>query len=125
MPRRVCLRVTIPVILEERSQVIGADIRCTQDVPASQHLALGEEVARTLGESSGVLLANHGAVACGRTVDKAVFAAQVGERIAQMYLLARAAATPIPFPQAFADSERERWLYRYGSAADHAIAEGA
>ena len=62
-----CLHVTIPVIVEEQSQVVGDEIRCTNYVPAGQHEALGEEVARALGASNGVLLANHGVVACGST----------------------------------------------------------
>lgn len=115
------LHETIPVIIEEQSQVIGAEIRCTRYIPAGQHLALGEEVARTLGESNGVLLANHGAVACGRTVEEAVLAAQVVERVAQMVLLTRAIIAPIPIPPEYVLSERERWLYKYGTAADRAI----
>src|SRR5205807_5633115 len=50
-----CLHQTVPVIVEEQSQVVGAEIRCTQYVPAGQHKKLGEEVARTLGDSNGVL----------------------------------------------------------------------
>jgi L-fuculose-phosphate aldolase len=113
-----CLHETIPVIVEEQSQVIGDAIRCTHYVPAGQHQALGEEVARTLGASNAVLLANHGVVACGRSVDDALFAAQVAERVAHMRLLTGGAAIPIP-PE-HVRSERERWLYKYGTAADHA-----
>jgi L-ribulose-5-phosphate 4-epimerase len=116
-----CLHETIPVIVEEQSQVIGAEIRCSQYVPAGQHHALGVESARALGASNGVLLANHGVVACGRTIDEAVFTAQIVERIAQMYLLTRAVGAPVPIPQEYVDSERERWLYKYGTAADRAI----
>lgn len=115
-----CLQETIPVIVEEQSQVIGAEIRCTRYVPAGQHLTLGEEVAGTIGDSNGVLLANHGVVACGRTIAEAVFAAQIVERIAQMYVLTRALGTPVPIPPEFVVSERERWLYKYGTAADGA-----
>ena len=115
-----CLHETIPVIVEEQSQVIGAEIRCTRYIPAGQHHALGVEAASVLGESNGVLLANHGVIACGRTIDEAVFAAQVVERIAQMYLLARAVGTPVPIPPEYVASERDRWLYKYGTAADKA-----
>lgn len=116
-----CVHGTIPVIVEEQSQVIGAEIRCTRYVPAGQHLALGMEAAGTLGNSNAVLLANHGVVACGRSIDEAVFTAQVAERVAHMYLLTRAVGMPVPIPQEFVDSERERWLYKYGTAADRAI----
>lgn len=115
-----CVHDTIPVIVEEQSQVVGAEIRCTRYVPAGQHLALGEEVARTIGESNGVLLANHGVVACGRTVDEALFVAQVVERVAYMRLMTSAIGGAVPIPPEYVRSERERWLYKYGTASDHA-----
>jgi L-fuculose-phosphate aldolase len=114
------LRRTIPVIVEEQSQVIGGEIGCTTYTPAGQHLALGEEVARALGDGNGVLLANHGAVACGRTIDEAIFAAQIVERAAHMALLAGALGGPTFIPPEYVRSERERWLYKYGTASDHA-----
>jgi L-ribulose-5-phosphate 4-epimerase len=111
---------SIPVIVEEQSQVIGGDIDCTKYTPAGQHLALGEEVARALGASNGVLLANHGAIACGRNIEEALFAAQIVERAAHMALLAGALGGPTSIPPEFVQSERERWLYKYGTASDHA-----
>ncbi len=118
-----CLHETIPVIVEEQSQVIGAEIACAEYVPAGQHLALGEAVAKALGKSNAVLLANHGVVACGRTVDEALFAAQVAERVAQMFLLTRAAGSPVPIPQEHVESERYRFQYKYGTAADGTVAQ--
>jgi L-fuculose-phosphate aldolase len=112
-----CLHVTLPVIVEEQSQVVGDEIRCTNYVPAGQHEKLGEEVARALGNNNGVLLANHGVVACGRTIDEALFVTQVVERVAHMRLLTGGAA--IPIPSEYVRSERDRWLYKYGTAADH------
>lgn len=116
-----CLHESIPVIVEEQSQVIGDVIACTQYVPAGQHERLGEEVARTLGASCGVLLANHGAVACGRSVEEAVFACQIIERVAQMYLLTKAVSAPVPIPVEYVRNERDRWLYKYGTAADQEV----
>ncbi|MCC6613170.1 MAG: class II aldolase/adducin family protein [Anaerolineae bacterium] len=118
-----CLHETIPVIVEEQSQVIGAEIACSEYVPAGQHLALGQVVAKALGGSNGVLLANHGSVACGRDVADALFAAQVLERVAQMYLLTRAAGSPVPIPDEHVRSERDRWLYKYGTMADGTVAQ--
>ena len=116
-----CLHETIPVIVEEQSQVIGDAIRCTNYVPAGQHLKLGEEVAQALGASNGVLLANHGVVACGRTLDEALFVTQVVERVCHMWLMTRPGA--IPIPDEYVRSERERWLYKYGTAADNTAAK--
>ncbi len=116
-----CLHTTIPVIVEEQSQVIGDAIRCTHYIPAGQHLALGEEVARTLQASNAALLANHGGVSCGRTLAEAQFATHISERICQMWLLTSAVSAvggPVPIPDEHVKSERERWLYKYGTAAD-------
>jgi L-fuculose-phosphate aldolase len=114
-----CTQRTIPVIVEEQSQVIGAEIGCTRYVPAGQHLALGEEVARALGNSNAILLANHGVVVCGRSLADALFAAQIAERVAHMFVLGAALGGARVIPPEAVASERERWLYKYGTAADH------
>jgi len=85
-----CRHETVPVIVEEQSQVVGDAIRCAPYVPAGQHEKLDHAVADTIGASNGVMLANHGVVACGRNVDESLFVAQIIERVCQMYLMARA-----------------------------------
>lgn len=115
------LHEDIPVIVEEQSQVIGGPIRVTAYVPAGQHMALGGETARVLGDLNAVLLANHGSVCCGKNLAETRFACLIAERVAEMWLMARAAGAPIPIPDEFVRSERERFLYRYGRAADGAV----
>jgi L-ribulose-5-phosphate 4-epimerase len=117
-----CIHDTIPVIVEEQSQVVGSEIRCTRYVPAGQHQKLGHEVAHTLGASMAVLVANHGTVSCGTTLAEAVFTAQIVERVAQMRLLTSPLGGAIPIPHESVVSERERWLYKYGKAEDKAAA---
>jgi L-ribulose-5-phosphate 4-epimerase len=109
----------VPTIVEEQAQVIGGEMACTRYVPAGQHENLGKEVARALGSSNAVLLANHGVVACGRTMEEALFTCQVAERVAHMYLMACAAGSPTKIPPEYVTSERDRWLYKYGTTADH------
>jgi len=113
-----CLHDTIPVIVEEQSQVIGDEIRCTHYVPAGQHLALGVEVAQTLGKNDAVLVANHGTVSCGRTLKEALSTCQIVERIAQIRLLTKALGTVVPIPREYVESERYRFLYKYGTKED-------
>ncbi len=112
-----CRHDTIPVIVEEQSQVIGGEIRCTDYVPAGQHEALGRETAQALGASNAVLLANHGAVSCGRSLEEALFACVVVERVAQMRLLT-SIGNAVPIPPEHVASERDRFLHRYGTASD-------
>jgi L-fuculose-phosphate aldolase len=112
-----CRHDTIPTIVEEQSQVIGGEIRCTRYVPAGQHEALGRETARVLGASNAVLLANHGTVSCGRSLEEALFACIVVERVAHMRLLT-SSGDAVSIPPEFVASERDRFLHRYGTAAD-------
>ena len=117
-----CCQTTIPVIVEEQAQVVGGEIHCTRYVPAGRHEALGEETARALGASNAVLLANHGVVNCGRSLDEALFTCVIVERIAQMFLLTRAIGV-VPIPPEHIASERDRFLHRYGTAADRMAGE--
>ncbi len=113
-----CLHTSIPVIVEEQSQVIGAEIHCTRYVPAGQHRELGEEVAGALRDSNAVLLANHGTLSCGRSMNEALLACQITERVSQIQLLTARQGSPVPIPDVFVRAERERWLFKYGTAGD-------
>ena len=113
-----CVHANIPVIVEEQSQVVGSEIGCTCYVPAGRHGELGQEVARTLGQSNAVLVANHGSVSCGRTLEEAILTCRIVERVAQMYLFGSTVGTTVSIPNEFVISERDRWLYKYGTTAD-------
>ena len=113
-----CVHASIPVIVEEQSQVVGGEIRCTCYVPAGRHGELGQEVARTLAQSNAVLVANHGSVSCGRTLEEAILTCRIVERVAQMYLFGSTVGTTVSIPNEFVISERDRWLYKYGTTAD-------
>lgn len=115
-----CLHETIPVIVEEQAQVIGGEVRCGRYVPAGRHAALGEAVAEALGGSNAALLANHGAIGCGRTLEEALFACVVLERVAQMRLLTRSGGEAVPIAAEHVAAERDRFLHRYGTDADRA-----
>ena len=117
-----CLGEAIPPIVEEQAQVLGGTIPCTRYVPAGDHRALGDEVSRTIGAANAVLLANHGVLACGRTLDEAYFATVVADRVARMWLLARTARAVVTIPDRHVRSEHERYRDRYGTAADGSAA---
>jgi L-ribulose-5-phosphate 4-epimerase len=59
----------------------------TTDLIVTQ--ALGQAVAKTLGDHNAVLLKNHGIVVVGRSVEEACVTAVVLEKAARMQLLAR------------------------------------
>lgn len=114
-----CLGGPVATIVEEQAQVLGGAIPRSTYVPAGKHDALGKEVARALGASAAVLLANHGLVTCGRDLDEAFFATRIAERVATMHLLTAAAGGGVSIPDEHVESERDRYLHRYGTAADH------
>jgi len=113
-----CLHETIPVFVEDMAQIIGGPVRTTRYVPAGQHKKIAEEVASTIGEENAVLLANHGVMCCGRTLEEALVASQILEKAAAMVLAVGGAGKVIPIPDEFVRSERHRFLYKYGTAHD-------
>jgi L-ribulose-5-phosphate 4-epimerase len=113
-----CLHESIPPFVEDLVQIIGGRVNCAPYVPAGQHKRIAEAVAGAIGEENAVLLANHGVICCGRTLDEALVACQILEKAAMMMLAAGGLGKVVPIPDEFVRSERERFLYRYGTAND-------
>jgi L-fuculose-phosphate aldolase len=116
-----CTGASIPVILEDMAQIIGGEVRCASYVPAGRHLELGENAARAIGDAAvAVLLGNHGPVVGGRTLAEALVATEVLEKAAGCFLACRPPLSLQPIPAANVESERERFLYKYGTTKDGA-----
>jgi len=114
-----CAGRSIPVLAEDVAQIIGGEIGCSRYVPAGRHRALAEAAWEAMGsESAAVLLANHGAVACGRDLDEALLAAQVLEKAAMAYVMASAVGGCTVIPDILVREERHRFLYKYGREED-------
>jgi L-fuculose-phosphate aldolase len=113
-----CLQKPIPPFVEELSQMIGGEIHCTEYVPAGQHKKIAHEVGRTIGKANAVLLANHGVLCCGRDLNEAFTACQVVEKAALMMLAAKGAGKIRTIPKKYVESERYRFLYKYGTKSD-------
>ncbi len=113
-----CLRQSIPVFVEDMAQIIGGEVHCAEYVPAGQHKRIAEAVGSTIGEENAVLLANHGVLCCGRDLDEAFVANQILEKAALMMLAAGGRDKVIPIPEEYVRSERNRFLYKYGTAHD-------
>ncbi|MFP3974875.1 MAG: class II aldolase/adducin family protein [Dehalococcoidia bacterium] len=78
-------RLEIPPILDEQVILTGGEVKVAEYAPPG-----GEELSRNalaaLENRNAVLLANHGAVGAGKTMDEALTVAEVVERVAQIYL---------------------------------------
>lgn len=81
-------RQAIPAAIEEVAVYVGGDIEvCDYTMTGTDEL--GEVVAANLAQRAAILLANHGMVTVGTTVERALHAAAVVERTAHIVWGAR------------------------------------
>lgn len=104
----------VPCIVEEMSQLLGGRIPLTrQYISAEQHLELGIGASESISDKSGVILRNHGPVACGRDLREAALTVKVMEKACAIYL--DAGGRPVrEIAAKYVQSERYRFLYKYG-----------
>jgi len=77
-------RKKIPVLLEEMVAFLGGAVNVSEFGQA--HIEdLGEKALRALGSTNAVLLANHGVLVCGRTMEHTVKMAELVEKMATIY----------------------------------------
>jgi len=78
--------ITIPVFLDEMFSDIGGEIVVADyGLPGSEELA--KNVLTTLGDKNALLLANHGAVCCGKNLVEAFHVAETVEKICKIFVL--------------------------------------
>jgi len=90
-------RQPIPCVIEEFDIYVGGD------VPVAEYRltgsdALGDEVARHVGDRGAVLMANHGLLTVGRNIADAMKVAHLVERTAQIVWGSRLLGTAVPLP---------------------------
>lgn len=93
----------------------GATVRCAAYATFGTK-ALSQAVLVALEGRNACLMANHGLIACAKTVSKAVWLANEVEVLAQQYAIARSIGTPIILSDDEIDEVKERFK-TYGSAA--------
>lgn len=92
-----CLHEEIPPIIDEAAQVMAGAVKCAEyGLPGTQELA--DNVASALGDGFACLMANHGSVCVGMTMDKAFTVSTVLEMSAQIYYMARCIGKPHVIP---------------------------
>jgi L-fuculose-phosphate aldolase len=89
-----CHRKGIPSFHYMVAVAGGADIRCA-DYATFGTQALSDAMLAALEGRRACLLANHGQIAVGATLEKALGLAQEVETLARQYLLARALGEPV------------------------------
>lgn len=106
-------RKSIPPILEDLAQLVGGA------VPVAEYARAGTQdlanlVVRALGKCNAVLMANHGLVGVGRTLEEAMQVCQIVEKSAQVYMWAELIGTPVILPAQEVDVLRNNYLEHYG-----------
>lgn len=107
------LRRGLPPVLEETVLYLGGGVEVAEyALSGSEELA--SNVVRALGDRNAVILANHGALTCGSSLEEALDAMFYLERAAKVYILASVVGQPVPLPEEAVEIERELFTARRG-----------
>lgn len=83
----------IPPVIEDLVQVIGGGVEVVEyALPGTGELA--HNTVKTLQDRNGVLLANHGVIGCGRSLDEALTACELIEKAARIYIYSMSVGGP-------------------------------
>ncbi len=110
-----CLRQAIPAFHYMIASFGGDDVRCTDYAPFGSD-ALAGTVTEAMVDRRACLLANHGMVVAGSSVDHALQLAKQLETLARQYILARQAGKPVILSSAEMAEVHNRYE-NYGVAA--------
>lgn len=78
------VRKNIPIIMEEMYIFIGGSVDVSEFGEAHTK-EIGDVALKALGIKNAALLANHGVIVCGKSIDHAVKFAELVEKLAKMY----------------------------------------
>jgi L-ribulose-5-phosphate 4-epimerase len=87
------LRKDIPIIMEEQIIYLGGSIDISQYGEAHTD-DISEAALNALGYKNGALLANHGVIVCGKSIQNAIKNAELVEKLAKVYWGALQIGTP-------------------------------
>lgn len=92
------MRKSIPPIIEDIVQIIGGSVNCAEyALPGTQQLA--DNAVQALNGRKAVLLANHGAVCWGKSLDDALIVAEVLEKAAQIAIICQSCGGAVELPK--------------------------
>ena len=88
----------LPPVIDEMMLYFGGAIEVTEYAFTGTD-DVGHNVVRALGDRTGVILANHGNVCVGPTLERALHVAVTMESTARVYVQALQIGTPVPLPE--------------------------
>jgi L-fuculose-phosphate aldolase len=106
-------RKPIPPILEDMAQLVGGGVAVSEYARAGTR-ELAHQAVLGLGRCNAVLLANHGLVGVGRSLDEVMQVCQIVEKSAQVYVWADLIGSPAVLPDEEVGILRANYLEHYG-----------
>lgn len=80
------MHMLVPAIIEDMVQIVGGRVNCAEyALPGTEELA--ENAVKAMEGRKAVLLANHGAVCWGKTLEDALIVAEILEKTAQIAII--------------------------------------
>ncbi len=92
------VRRKIPLLMEEMIVFLGGEVDVSEFGLAHTE-EIGKRMLKALGKTNSVLLANHGALVCGRNMEYAVKNAELVEKMARIYWGALQIGRPKAIPK--------------------------
>ena len=100
------LRKNIPIIMEQQLIFLGGLIQCTEITEAHTD-KMGVSALNALGRNNAAILANHGAIICGKSLDHAVRFSVILEKLAKVYWGALQIGKPQIIPQEYLEEHEK------------------
>ena len=95
----------LPPVIDEVAVYVGGAVRTSRyGFPGTETLA--DNVCDALGANKAAFIANHGAVAVGRSLDEALDICLLVERACQIYILAQSLGGAVPIAPEFVEAEK-------------------
>ncbi len=88
-----CLGLPLPALFEEIAASVGEPVAVAAFAPSGTD-ELANNICRALGKQAAVLMASHGALCVGHTLEKGLHVAEIIERAAKSYLQDLGQKTP-------------------------------
>jgi L-ribulose-5-phosphate 4-epimerase len=98
--------------LNGEAAAMGGTIECARFEPGGTR-ELGKAALESLGTRDAVILRNHGMLAVGPTMKRAMYAASITENSARLYIYGKIIGEPVSLPQKLVDEIRDEYQYKY------------
>lgn len=110
--------IDLPPVIDEVVVYVGGTIRVSRyGFPGTEELA--DNVCEALGSNKGAFIANHGAVAVGRSLDEALDICLLVERASQIYVMASSLGQVTPIPGEYVEASTAIYRMRNADIGDN------